>query len=120
MAGLSGSSPKMPSGVDELFAHLFGNDGRTGFTFEAFEKRPRRRGNSVTYYDVTLEDLYNGKTVKINLEKEIVCGQCDGCVSYTEPLSINFSLDLKNWRTEEKCEARPMQEVRRDRAYLSS
>lgn len=43
----------------------------------------RRRGkgeDSIHPYEVTLEDLYNGKSVKLNMEKEIVCGVCKGCV----------------------------------------
>ena len=40
--------------------------------------RPRRGEDSVIPYEVTLEDLYNGKHVKMNMEKEIVCGVCRG------------------------------------------
>ncbi|KAJ7056602.1 hypothetical protein C8F01DRAFT_354814 [Mycena amicta] len=40
-----------------------------------------RRGtgdDTVVPHPVTLEDLYNGKTLKLNLEKEAVCGTCKG------------------------------------------
>ena len=42
----------------------------------------KRRGeDSIIPYDVTLEDLYMGKTAHFNLEKNIICGHCSGCVS---------------------------------------
>jgi DnaJ family protein A protein 2 len=52
-----------------------------GFDFGSRSTGPgrRRKGqDSVIPYDVTLEDLYNGKTVKMNMEKEVVCGGCKG------------------------------------------
>lgn len=56
--------------------------GGGGFSF-AFgggpgSARPRGGEDSVIPYEVTLEDLYNGKHVKMNMEKEIVCGGCKG------------------------------------------
>lgn len=38
----------------------------------------RERGPQVIPHEVTLEDLYNGKIVKMNMEREVVCGQCRG------------------------------------------
>ena len=68
-------------GAEDIFAELFGGAGGFGFNFGP-DMRPRRaRGeDSVIHYDVTLEDLYNGKSVKMNMEKEVVCGVCKGCV----------------------------------------
>ena len=68
-------------GAEDIFAELFGGAGGFGFNFGP-DMRPRRaRGeDSVIHYDVTLEDLYNGKSVKMNMEKEIVCGVCKGYV----------------------------------------
>ena len=53
-----------------------------GFDFGPGSRGPRRtKGqDSNIPYEVTLEDLYNGKTVKMNMEKEVVCGVCKGCV----------------------------------------
>lgn len=67
----------------DIFSELFGGGGpgvRFGFDFGAAGSRPRRtRGeDSVIPYNVTLEDLYNGKSVKMNMEKEIVCSMCKG------------------------------------------
>ncbi|KAL0954649.1 hypothetical protein HGRIS_003601 [Hohenbuehelia grisea] len=76
MAGLGpngrGSSSANMDAAD-LFAQFFGGPGMFGFP-------PGRRGaqNSIIPHTVTLEDLYNGKSVKINLEKEAVCGSCKG------------------------------------------
>jgi DnaJ homolog subfamily A member 2 len=77
MEGISGRSGHGP-GMDtaELFAQFFG-----GFEFGpgAGASRRRRKGeDSVIKQEVTLEDLYNGKHLKMNLEKEVVCGSCKG------------------------------------------
>lgn len=75
-------------GVDpaDIFAQFFGGGGggnpMFGFDFGP-EMGGRRRGkgeDSIHPYEVTLEDLYNGKSVKLNMEKEVVCGVCKGCV----------------------------------------
>ncbi|THH30004.1 hypothetical protein EUX98_g4195 [Antrodiella citrinella] len=66
----------------DIFSELFGGGpgARFGFDFGGPTSRPRRtRGeDSVITYNVTLEDLYNGKSVKMNMEKEIVCSMCKG------------------------------------------
>lgn len=81
LEGLTKGGPGGPGGVDpaDLFAELFGNSGFS-FTFGGGPRmsRPRRGEDSVIPYEVTLEDLYNGKHVKMNMEKEIVCGVCRG------------------------------------------
>ena len=41
-------------------------------------RAPRRAQDSVIPYDVTLEDLYNGKTAHFSLEKNVVCSHCHG------------------------------------------
>lgn len=75
-----GGRPGPPMDAADIFAEIFGGGGGGfGFNFGP-DMRPRRtRGeDSVIHYDVTLEDLYNGKSVKMNMEKEIVCGVCKG------------------------------------------
>jgi DnaJ homolog subfamily A member 2 len=73
----------------DIFAHFF---GETMFTFGPSGGGPgRRRGkgeDSVIPYEVTLEDLYNGKTVKMNMEKEIVCSQCKGYFSLSNHINV--------------------------------
>lgn len=78
MAGLDG--PGGPGGMspDDLFAHFFGAGG-FGFEFGPGGPSRRRKGqNEVVPYDVTLEDLYNGKSVKLNMEKDVTCNVCKG------------------------------------------
>jgi DnaJ family protein A protein 2 len=67
------------SGAD-IFSQFFG--GGMHFGFDHGPGGPSRRNgrgeDSVIPYDVTLEDLYNGKNVKMDMEKEVVCGTCKG------------------------------------------
>ena len=39
---------------------------------------PRRAQDSVIPYEVSLEDMYNGRTAHFSLEKNVVCGHCNG------------------------------------------
>ncbi|KAL4264746.1 DnaJ-domain-containing protein [Pleurotus pulmonarius] len=71
MAGLEGSAGSAGMNEADLFSAFFGS-GMFGFG------GPRRNQESVIPYDTTLEDLYNGKSVKMNMEKEAVCGLCKG------------------------------------------
>ncbi|KIK10107.1 hypothetical protein K443DRAFT_670736 [Laccaria amethystina LaAM-08-1] len=80
--GLTGAAgPHM--NAEDLFTQFFGGGGAApmfGFDFgPAGSGRRRGKGeDSIIPYDVTLEDLYNGKSVKMNMEKEILCGVCKG------------------------------------------
>ncbi|KAI5836147.1 DnaJ-domain-containing protein [Schizophyllum commune Tattone D] len=81
MAGLNGG-PGGPAGFDaaDLFAQFFEGSGMF-FDFNGGPGMGRRKGkgeDSVIPYDVTLEDLYNGKTVQMNIQKEVLCGVCKG------------------------------------------
>lgn len=70
-----------PSGgpdAADLFAEFFSGGGFSFMFNGPRMSRPRRGEDSVIPYEVTLEDLYNGKHVKMNMEKEIVCGVCRG------------------------------------------
>ena len=63
----------------DLFAELFGASMGFGFDFGPGSRPRRTKGSDSNIpYEVTLEDLYNGKTVKMNMEKEAVCGLCKG------------------------------------------
>ncbi|KAJ7352451.1 hypothetical protein DFH08DRAFT_858973 [Mycena albidolilacea] len=82
-AGMGGGG----GGVDpgEFFASFFAASGggmNFGFDFGPGGAGPsRRRGkgeDTVIPHDVTLDELYNGKTLRLNLEKEAVCGTCKG------------------------------------------
>jgi DnaJ-class molecular chaperone len=82
MAGLgpgSGGPGGMGDAAD-LFAQFFGG-GATFFDFGGGGGARRHKGQDTEVpYDVTLEDLYNGKSVKMNMEREIICGTCQGYV----------------------------------------
>lgn len=66
----------MPADAADLFAHLFG--GGTFFDLGGGTPSRRKGEDTEIIYDVTLEDLYNGKSVKVNMEKEVICGSCNG------------------------------------------
>lgn len=77
MAGLRGGGS---AGMDDLFSQFFSSSS-FGFEFDLGGGASRRRTkgqDSIISYDVTLEDLYNGKAVKMNMEKDVVCGICKG------------------------------------------
>lgn len=79
MARGAGGASKME---EDFFESLFGGGMRFGFAgMGGGRRRPRKGEDSIIPYDVTLEDLYNGKTVKMMMEREIVCETCKGCVS---------------------------------------
>jgi len=80
MDGLGGPQGGPARHGPDIFAEFFGGGGIFGFDFGS-RSRPSQRHkgeDSVIPYDVTLEDLYNGKTVKMNMEKEVVCSGCKG------------------------------------------
>jgi DnaJ family protein A protein 2 len=55
----------------------FGGPGGPGGPGES--KRPRRKGaNEEQQYQVTLEELYKGKTVKFASTKNVICSHCKG------------------------------------------
>ncbi|XP_051976054.1 dnaJ homolog subfamily A member 4 [Xyrauchen texanus] len=62
--GGGGSSPM------DIFNMFFGGGGRM--------QRERRGKNVVHQLGVTLEELYNGSTRKLGLQKNVICEKCDG------------------------------------------
>ena len=81
MEGLSGGGGGGGMDTNDIF-EMFGG-GFFGFDFGpgGFGVPRRKKGqDSVIPYEVTLEDLYNGKSVKMNLEKDALCSACSGLV----------------------------------------
>ena len=84
MQGLTGpGGPQDGPDAGDIFAQFFGGVPGASFGFDfGGPGRPFRKRNkgedSVIPYEVSLEDLYNGKTVKVNMEKEVECGVCKG------------------------------------------
>lgn len=72
--GLEGIAGQAGVDPNDIFAEVFG-----GFSFfgGGAPRKPKGK-NSTIPYDVTLEDLYNGKQVKMNMERDIICGLCNG------------------------------------------
>ncbi|TFY55161.1 hypothetical protein EVJ58_g8419 [Rhodofomes roseus] len=76
MDGLSKGGPRGPGmPQDDMFAEMF--SGMFGFDFGPGRRRTRGRDTTLPF-EVTLEDLYNGKSVKMNMEREAICGTCKG------------------------------------------
>ncbi|KAL9714213.1 hypothetical protein Ac2012v2_002523 [Leucoagaricus gongylophorus] len=97
MEGLSGQGTGA-TGLDELFEQFFSPSGPT-FSYNFGPGPKRRKGEDTTVpYDVTLEDLYNGKPVKLNMEKEIICSTCkgSGAKGSAKPKSC-FKCSGKGW-----------------------
>jgi hypothetical protein len=67
----------------DLFANLF-TDPAFGFPFAAGKK------DDEIELEVTLEDLYLGKTIKMTLEREVYCRTCAGCASRVHYLSTFY------------------------------
>jgi len=87
-AGPGGRSGGMPHDAADLFAQFFGG-GTTFFDFGGGPGPHRHKGEDTEIpHQVTLEDLYNGKSVKINMEKEIICGACSGLAYSTRTRSV--------------------------------
>ena len=83
MEGISGGGRGGGPDVDpaDILSELFGGGFHFGFDFGgpgAGGRRRTRGEDSVIKHEVTLEDLYNGKSIKMNMEKEVVCGVCKG------------------------------------------
>ena len=104
-----------------------------GFDFGpgGFGPSRRKKGqDSVIPYEVTLEDLYNGKSVKMNLEKDALCSACSGlvlvprvCAVLMLPISSGAKGNAKPKKCI-KCEGKGWtfvhsQVIRSSRAHLS-
>ncbi|KAG1747085.1 uncharacterized protein EDB91DRAFT_1245535 [Suillus paluster] len=79
MAGL-GPGSRGPGGMADaadLFAQFFGG-GATFFDVGGGGPRRNKGQDTEVPYNVTLEDLYNGKSVKMNMEREVICNTCQG------------------------------------------
>lgn len=60
--------------LNDILAQMFG----MGMGGGAVPKRPRRGHDEEQQYEVSLEELYKGKTVKFAANKQVVCDKCKG------------------------------------------
>src|SRR3989440_9631770 len=74
----SGGPGGMGTDVDDIL-NMFGmGGGMAGVGGPGGPKRPRRSANEEQKYEVSLEDLYKGKTVKFASTKNVICSKCKG------------------------------------------
>lgn len=75
-AGLSESGGMGGMDPQDLFSQLFGGGGFFGGGGR--QSGPRKTKDAVHRVHVTLEDLYKGKTTKLALSRNVICGKCNG------------------------------------------
>ncbi|KAL2829224.1 hypothetical protein BDW59DRAFT_142337 [Aspergillus cavernicola] len=83
MAAFNGSGePGMGEGpdLDDILASMFGMGGGMGGGMPGMGGRakPRASPNEEQKYEIKLEDLYKGKTVKFASTKNVICTLCKG------------------------------------------
>ncbi|KAM4640213.1 dnaJ homolog subfamily A member 2 [Amazona ochrocephala] len=67
------------SGMDDIFSHIFGGGLFNFMGGQSRSRNGRRRGEDMMHpLKVSLEDLYNGKTTKLQLSKNVLCSACNG------------------------------------------
>lgn len=80
-AGLNGDAG-MGGGMsaEDIFSQFFGGSMFGGFGGGSSSRRsaPRRTEDMVFQLNVSLEDMYKGKTSKISVQHRILCAKCDG------------------------------------------
>lgn len=66
--------------LEEMLAQMFGMGGGMppGFGEAAGPQKSRKGADEEHAYQVTLEDLYKGKTTKFASTKNVVCSHCKG------------------------------------------
>ena len=79
LEGLEGGD--MPSGAEDLFSMFFGG-GRGGGGGGGRRSAAVRRGEDVNHpLKVSLDDLYNGKTVKLAVSRQVLVGDAKMCTT---------------------------------------
>lgn len=75
--GGAGGPGGMGVNMEDILGGLFGmNMG--GMGGRGGSQRPRRSPDENQRYEVSLEDLYKGKTVKFSSTKNVICSKCTG------------------------------------------
>lgn len=74
MGGMPGM-PGMPFNMGDIFGNMFGGGGGGGQ--RQATKRPKG-ANKVHELPLSLSDFYLGKKMRIDLDREVFCGPCEG------------------------------------------
>jgi DnaJ family protein A protein 1 len=69
--GTSGGSFSSPMDIFDMFFGMGGSRSRA-------ERGPRRGKDVVYQMSVSLEELYNGATRKLSIQKKVICDKCEG------------------------------------------
>lgn len=65
--------------LDEMLSQMFGMGGGMPPGFRGTKARKSRKGDDEEHpYQVTLEELYKGKTTKFASTKNVICSHCKG------------------------------------------
>jgi DnaJ family protein A protein 2 len=65
--------------LEDILSQMFGfGMGGPGGPGGGGPRRPRRGPDEEQKYEVTLEEMYKGKTVKFSANKQVICVQCNG------------------------------------------
>ena len=65
--------------LDEMLSQMFGMGGGMPPGFGGTKSKRSRKGDDEEHpYQVTLEDLYKGKTTKFASTKNVICSHCRG------------------------------------------
>jgi DnaJ family protein A protein 2 len=108
MSAFNGSGePGMGGGpdLDDILAQMFGmgGGGMGGMPGMGGQRRPRASPNEEQKYEIKLEDLYKGKTVKFASTKNVICSLCKGkggkekATAKTCSTCDGQGMDLNHW-----------------------
>jgi DnaJ family protein A protein 2 len=83
-----GAGPDLDDILAQMFGQGMGGMGGMGGGFEGMGgmpgmggmggRGPRKSKNEVQEYEVSLEELYKGKTTRFASTKNVICGNCEG------------------------------------------
>ena len=76
----NGSGMEATVDLEDFLQHMFsmGGDIPREFSGSRGPKRPQKGSDEERDYEVSLEDLYKGKTAKFASTKSVVCSHCKG------------------------------------------
>ncbi|CAN8001674.1 unnamed protein product, partial [Ixodes pacificus] len=78
--GLKEGVHESPFATEDIFSQIFGGSPfGSMFGMDGSSRRRRQRGEDTVHpLKVSLEDFYNGKTIKLEVDHTVICKTCDG------------------------------------------